>query len=282
MFSRTKNVFSSFGFKSSSISELVRETQTLICEKDWIRESGFQKTIETNLGILRNVSLQDDPYSYASDKQVFAKIDELYKRLQVFQEEKKSGISYKSTPFTVHKIEKTVESVTTVKDIAKKWKAEAIWKEYMALTQVTEASEYKQILARYSVEVWDGVIKHIERPSMSVYVASELNGAIQGIALTEVENSTTHLRLLGTNPDNILLLGHEKNMLNRVGSKLILEVVQDILSNSSLRKILQLEASSTAMDFYRKLGFTEKFDSLFELDEEGMIKLTTMTSLLKI
>ncbi len=281
----SKVLFNSFGLKSSSVTALLHETQTLICEKDWFNNRPFQKSIETNLSILRSAPLQDDPHSYASDKQLFIKIDELYKRLCSFQEEIKAALPCKPALLKFSEVDKVISCRKRIQDIAVAYKAEASWKESMAATCVVNASTGKQMLARSSCDVWSGICHYIQNASMSVYVASK-DVVVQGVAMTSVEirsnKKMTHLKLLGTSPRNTPILGTEKNQVLRVGSMLIMRVIKEIRNNPELEKNLRLEADISAAAFYRKFGFTEKVGLKFELDEENMIKLENEFGKLKV
>ncbi len=253
------------------------ELGLLIEMEDWVQNPQSRQIIEANLDFLRKCHLQDDKGSYFTDQKQFEKADELFRRLKEMVRGRQSGISYKKTPLKCLKLNTSAKLINGLWNQSIKYESEAHWRLKMATTKVAAITNDNLQLATDCVSLWSKIGVALSFRNTSIYVVRDIEGALQGMALTEVlkmqNKQITHLHYLATRPENLPILGCEKDMVPEVGSRFIYEVVREILSNNELEKTLSLQTSASARKFYEKLGFTQKGRVEYELDEKNMIKL---------
>src|SRR5581483_9979863 len=100
-----------------------------------------------------------------------------------------------------------------------------------------------------------------------IYVAYDASNKIQAIALKDVKkNGKQYLWLIGSNPDNVPLVGNEK-VVKGAGTAIIKHIVQEILQMKE-RRTLHLDSLESSLPFYEKLGFVRG-----KADGYGLIKM---------
>lgn len=286
MVSRTLKLFNTYKPIIDANDHLIIETMLLVQKTDWLQNSTLRETIEKNIRVLRSAHLKDDDRSWYTQNKNFNRIDTLYQRLQELPEGQKKGISYKQTALTFFKLNKTTESIRRISATAYEWADIAEFRERMAKAKVANIPLERQKLAKHCSDLWSGICGQFSQTNIPIYVASESDGTIQGLAVADVtikdEKKVTHLKFLGTKPENIQIFGHEQSIVPRVGSGLVHHIVQGILLDPEYEKKMNLVSSESATGFYKKLGFVMRDEYQFELNEEGMIKLCSTFNQLKI
>ena len=99
----------------------------------------------------------------------------------------------------------------------------------------------------------DWMPKKPNRKKKAVYATLDESGKVHAIALATMSKKKKKLDFIATNPDDLPLLGTEK-AVRGAGSALVRHIAQDAKKMGG-KKSLRLDAVSSAIPFYKKLGF---------------------------
>ena len=165
-----------------------------------------------------------------------------------------------------------------LKKISNIWSKLAVVKAAAAIALENFISEERKDQILDSIAVCEALISEIpKKPNKTkhaVYVAYDAKGTIYGIALAVLTKKKQNLDLIATNPENLAILGMEKNIVRGVGSALVRHICYDITENRNLKQQLMLGTVPSAVPFYKKLGFESiNKDNDMVLSKTGMIAL---------
>ena len=164
-----------------------------------------------------------------------------------------------------------------VKDICEIWKRqsfEASQKAHVSAVPI-EASKKDRAIDSFVVmsSLCSSLIDRENRSSL--YVAFDTCMKLQAVALAQLMPNEGLIEYLGSNPENLDILGTEQNMVRGGATAVIRHIARDVLSQRiDDDAIVSLDALLSAIPFYSKVGFSSGLysQSMF-LEKRGMESL---------
>ena len=163
-----------------------------------------------------------------------------------------------------------------LKEISQEWSEKARVKNEIAHAAAAHSKKTTKTLAYNSDNIADCLSAHIpkkpDNKNHVAYAAYDNNMKVHGIALvTFSKKKAQKIDFIGTNPDNLAIVGDEKNIVRGAGSAIITHIAHDILKKKKYKeKTIELCSLSSAKPFYKKLGFKHLKHGDMELKKSKM------------
>jgi hypothetical protein len=153
------------------------------------------------------------------------------------------------------------EGIERIRNICLIWQRRAVEKLDKAFVPDLSIVEKKKYLAMASAGIIEnlcvGLFDILNRQSQAVvYIAFDTMKKVHSVALATLRPRESSIQYLGTNPDDLDILGTEDTMVRGGGTALIRHIVRDVLlRHTEENPVLSLLSAAPAVSFYEKLGF---------------------------